>query len=111
MVIFFWVSHQPGSSLDLPEIPHIDKVFHAGAYSVLGIALGLWGCWHRPRPFPKTVGLTVGILYGILDEIHQSFIPLREAGWADAVADAVGITFGVFLAYAIAAKWVKTEIG
>ena len=36
-------------------------------------------------------------LYGISDEIHQSFVPFREAEVADVVADMIGALCGVCL--------------
>ena len=36
-------------------------------------------------------------LYGISDEIHQSFVPFREAEVADAIADMIGALSGVCL--------------
>jgi VanZ family protein len=36
-------------------------------------------------------------LYGISDEIHQSFVPFRDAEVADVIADILGAVGGVFL--------------
>ncbi len=36
-------------------------------------------------------------LYGISDEIHQSFVPFREAEVADVIADILGAFSGVYL--------------
>jgi len=36
-------------------------------------------------------------LYGISDEIHQSFVPFREAEVADVIADMLGAASGVLL--------------
>jgi VanZ family protein len=36
-------------------------------------------------------------LYGISDEIHQSFVPFREAEVADVIADTIGAFSGVYL--------------
>jgi VanZ family protein len=30
--------------------------------------------------------------YGLTDEVHQAFVPLREAGWQDWLADTIGAT-------------------
>ena len=37
------------------------------------------------------------LLYGISDEYHQSFVPGREAGVADAIADTIGGFLGVWI--------------
>jgi len=36
-------------------------------------------------------------LYGISDEIHQSFVPSRDAELLDVVADILGAAAGVYL--------------
>jgi len=36
-------------------------------------------------------------LYGISDEIHQSFVPFRQAEVADVIADTIGAFSGVYL--------------
>ena len=36
-------------------------------------------------------------LYGISDEIHQSFVPFRQAEVADVIADTIGAFSGVWL--------------
>ncbi len=38
-------------------------------------------------------------LYGVSDEIHQSFVPFREASIADVIADILGSVCGVYLYY------------
>jgi VanZ family protein len=30
--------------------------------------------------------------YGLTDEVHQAFVPLREASWQDWLADTIGAT-------------------
>ena len=36
-------------------------------------------------------------LYGISDEIHQYFVPFRDAEVADVIADIIGAVCGVYL--------------
>ena len=36
-------------------------------------------------------------LYGISDEIHQSFVPFRDAEVSDVIADTIGAFSGVYL--------------
>ncbi|MCK5742488.1 MAG: VanZ family protein, partial [Chlorobi bacterium] len=48
----------------------------------------------------KQILLTVlifGVLFGLSDEYHQSFIPGRMAGIDDWIADTVGIIISLFL--------------
>jgi len=81
-----------------------DKVLHVVEFTGLGL-LGLrafHGGLTRPRLGPTlAAGITV-VLWGISDEIHQSFVPGRDASALDAVADAVGFGVAVIAAFVIA---------
>lgn len=69
-----------------------DKVVHAGEYGGLGAlctrAIG--------RPVWAWI---IAAFYGITDEIHQSFVPGREADPRDWVADLIGSGIGVYVTY------------
>jgi VanZ family protein len=69
-----------------------DKVFHAGAYLVLCV-LALRAC-HRGLHWlglRETVfALLVTAVYGSLDELHQAFVPGRDASVRDWLADVLG---------------------
>ena len=41
----------------------------------------------------------LGVLYGVLDEYHQSFVPGRSASAMDVVVDSVGVTLGLACAW------------
>ena len=75
----------------LDAIPHSDKALHLGVYALLGylLARGL-----------TSFGWAWGIaaLYGISDELHQSYVPGREADVFDWMADAVGSWLGALVA-------------
>ncbi|NIW80004.1 MAG: VanZ family protein, partial [Calditrichae bacterium] len=43
------------------------------------------------------IAIIIGIVYGISDEYHQSFVPGRFADVVDALADTLGIIIGVLL--------------
>ncbi len=92
---------QSGQSVDasLPKIPHMDKLLHMGAYAVLGALVlrafrGEKGIIIR-RHIPLSILLAT--LYGLSDEIHQSFVPVRQADPLDLLADFIGSTAGVLL--------------
>jgi VanZ family protein len=98
MAVLFWLSHQPG--LDTPSLfPGQDKLFHAGAYGLLGILLlgtmrpafaGYSGNQIR-------ISTIIASLYGISDEIHQSLVPGRSPEVMDWVADSSGALLAVIL--------------
>jgi VanZ family protein len=92
-----------------PHWPFFDKVLHFTAYALLG-ALFL-------RAFKTTrikhnlkliimLSILLSSLYGISDEIHQSFVPYRTADVMDALADIIGSAFGV----GVLSLWLKSYI-
>ena len=93
-LIFFF------SSLSLPEeyVPYPmmglgDKVLHAIEYGVLGILMYrafryAAGAWSGSRAL--LLAVIASTTYGLTDELHQFFVPLREADVWDFLTDAVG---------------------
>lgn len=93
------------SSLSSPPMPPNvwDKVLHAGAYG--GLALVTL----RATAGGRVGGVTaravllawiVTTLYGLSDEVHQSFVPRRSAEAQDVVADALGAALALGAAQA-----------
>ena len=72
-------------------VPGLDKLAHLGVYLVLGLLLA------RALPHGPWIAVALGWAYGASDEVHQMFVPGRSPDVADWVADAVGVTLGVFL--------------
>jgi len=93
MICIFALSHQPGDSLPSPEIWNIDKLAHLVIYGLLSAS-----CIYALAPVitPANINTFVyGIvffcfLYGISDEFHQHFIPMRYPSFTDIVADTIG---------------------
>jgi VanZ family protein len=73
--------------------PGADKLVHAGMYGVLGALLARAVGGATP---PRTLGrLLLGVLlFAVVDEWHQRFIPGRSADALDVVADVAGATVG-----------------
>ncbi len=98
--LIFTLSSFP--SLQPPEMLGFrpgDKLLHCLVYAVFGFLL-----FRSARVLIKGVVMAAaaaafaGILYGLTDEIHQFFVPGRQADPADWAADAVGAVLGVLLA-------------
>ena len=93
MGIIFYLSHQPGDSVKLPQFIGIDKLAHVIAYAILAGAF-----LYSLQPFTYDSNFTVAaivvvlfcLLFGISDEFHQSFIPARNVSFWDVVADGLG---------------------
>ncbi len=92
----------------IPSVSHIDKVLHMVAYGVLGILL--------VRAFQKTstynrkrialLAIIFATIYGISDEIHQSFVVSRTADIYDVIFDFLGAAIAVQV-YSLLSQKVK----
>ena len=91
MGFIFYLSSQshPLSFLGSPELfvslekYHFDWIFHGGEYAVLGFLLV--GCLglsferlHRSPFLLLRIALILGSVYGLTDEWHQHFTPMRD---------------------------------
>lgn len=76
------------------QIPHLDKVAHFSVYGLLGTLLvrTRWGGRWAPL-----VALGIASLYGVSDEIHQSYVPGRSTEFADWFADTAGAAVAIFM--------------
>jgi VanZ family protein len=94
---FIWfLSSQP---LTLPPapIPFRDKIAHLIEYGILGALavraiVGSWPAIGLRRAL--LWGIVVTVSWGFLDELHQAFVPLRNADSLDLLADAIGALLG-----------------
>jgi len=95
----FYVSSLSKIDLPLEQISFNDLIFHGAAYFFFGATLMLAAFpWYRSfhLPWKTTLCLcAIGILYGLSDEIHQSFVPDRTCSTSDFLADASGILLSV----------------
>jgi VanZ family protein len=100
MGLIFFLSHQSGGSFDIPiDLPYFDKIVHALLYAALGFTLIF--AFHDkreqvPRHFLAAIIIFLCIAYGITDEWHQSYIPLRSPSLGDIAADGFGALCAVF---------------
>jgi VanZ family protein len=86
----------------LPTLPPLldwDKGQHALAYALGGVLLARA---LRPRRHAWLLALALGSLYGVSDEIHQSFVRGRQADPLDWVADTLGVLAGIALFHFLA---------
>ncbi|MBH16576.1 MAG: aspartate--tRNA ligase [Gemmatimonadetes bacterium] len=75
--------------------PGLDKLVHVVLYAVLGVSLA-WSRWRTASTIPGYQLVLVGVVYGYLDEWHQSFVPGRFPSWEDGLADVIGLTIGFY---------------
>ncbi|OIO38580.1 MAG: hypothetical protein AUJ72_02330 [Candidatus Omnitrophica bacterium CG1_02_46_14] len=98
-VVIFFISSIPGSSPVLQTVEKFiwDKLLHLLEYSILGIllvrALVLGAKVHPLKSWVFTA-FVFGSLYAVVDEWHQSFVPMRDMNIYDWMADSMGVFIG-----------------
>jgi VanZ family protein len=94
MVAIFVLSSQSDPGADPGAVGRM--LAHAGEFAVL-TALWSWALWPAFGLRATVVAAAISLLYAVADELHQSFVPGRDADPLDVVVDAVGIAVAVFL--------------
>jgi VanZ family protein len=86
------------SVLPTPKgIPGLDKLQHVLAYCVLALTSELWfSDEYRRRHGILTFFIIAAVssVYGIIDEVHQFFVPGRDCNFWDWTADTLGAVLG-----------------
>ncbi len=99
-LIFFLSSlSEPDVYVPPLPIPYADKALHAFEYGLLAVltyrafryAGGTWSAAHA-----GLLAVAASTAYGMTDEFHQAFVPLRDANVWDLVADCMGSMLGVW---------------
>lgn len=91
--LIFFLSSQ--STLPVPEgIWNFDKAIHCAEYGGFAflIARAL-----RPHARAAVIAVILATLYGVSDELHQSFVPGRSSDVFDVLADGVGAALGALI--------------
>jgi len=105
--VFIFIQSSFPSTERLPSFNFSDKIMHFGAFAVMGV---LFYRAYQTLPFDNILQWIVPLsmlsasLYGISDEIHQSFVPYRHASIGDVIADILGAICGVYVYH----RWVTT---
>jgi len=105
MALIFYFSAQPKGSPALESFPMPPGVGHLVGYAILGFLLyrainyGFRG-WSSSAAWRSFL---IGLLYAVSDEIHQLYVPGREASVTDVGIDAAGLLL------ALSMLWVKEK--
>ena len=97
MLIALFVGGAQPLAVGLVPVPW-DKLAHAAFFFVLTALL------IRYLSLPVVFGITLVLLVGVADEVHQIFLPGRMAGWDDWLADLVGAGLGWVISTRMCAK-------
>ena len=102
MGVIWALSARPASAwrrvgpLEAERLPvgRLAVLAHLGAYGMLGAMLQL-GLPVRETWRRGLLASSIAAVYGVVDELHQSHVPGRDASGMDVVVDAVGAILGV----------------
>lgn len=94
--VLFALTSLPSSKA--PDFTVSDKIQHYGAYAVLAFLLSMALFIQEKFKLAKdrfvTFSVIIATVYGLLDEIHQIFVPGRSADPFDLFADFIGALTG-----------------
>lgn len=104
-VLITIVSSIPSDKIPVPMPFNLDKAAHAVEYGILAFLV----CRAVRRPTSRALIIITlcCAAYGVLDEVHQSFVPGRFPSVWDAAADSVGSALSVIF-WHVRCKW-KTK--
>ena len=89
--VVVWASIRPGGG---PQpIEHFDKLMHFVFYGTFAV-IAVW-CTDKLKTFIQLAAFI--IVYGILMEVLQSFVPSRFMSFADIVANSLGVVTACLL--------------
>jgi VanZ family protein len=94
-----WFAFMPAD----PNVPAdgSDKIEHVLAFGALATAAAFCTA---AGALQSAIAAVCLVAYGGFIEVVQSFLPTRQADWADLLADAVGVAGGLLLA-ALLRRW------
>ncbi len=110
-LLIFWLSAQsdPGR---LSPVAVPDKVAHLLEYMGFGfLVMRMLAFLEAERASVQHLiwVLSLALLYGLSDEIHQNFVPGREFSWMDLLADGAGGYLGARLWMLFSYRTVKNK--
>jgi VanZ family protein len=96
-LLIFALSSQ-NYNIDLPG-RWLDKVAHFIEFLFLGffLSVGYFNAFRFSAAVKSVLVFVTGLPLGILDEIHQLFVPGRTSAIGDVIADSAGIIWGILV--------------
>jgi len=98
-----FLSSLPGLATPSVAIFGFDKIIHIFEFGVFAFLL-LRLLMHLEIRNPFLIAIVVTVIYGVLDEWHQSFVPGRMCSFWDILADTIGAVFVLKFKYI---RWLK----
>jgi VanZ family protein len=104
----YWILLVTATSLpgqDVPDMHISDKIEHFAAYGGLAVLLSFTYSFQKKikilAEYPFLLTIFTISLYGMLDELHQKFIPGRSCDVKDWIADTTGALLGILIVFSI----------
>ena len=98
--VIFFLSAQSHPEEQLPSFlleDVSDKILHGVEYGILALLCYRafrWAAGSAVAQQAVVLAIVAASVYGVTDEVHQAFVPLRESSWQDWLADTIGATIG-----------------
>jgi VanZ family protein len=108
-----WLLSSGQQPVSLEAVPFHDKGVHFMEYGTLGVLLAHAMQGTLPRASRLRVLIYAALLtvsWGVLDEIHQAFVPGRMSETADVIADAIGALAGAGIYVLVLSGWLKRRV-
>jgi len=96
-VLIFVVSSISAFPEEIQPLFSFDKLAHTLEYAVFGFLLARAfknAKTEKLKKYFRILAVVCGIVYGISDELHQSFVPLRTPSIIDLGCDFIGVVLG-----------------
>lgn len=81
----------------------VRKTAHVILYAVGGLLISLYVYQFKVK-HKWILALTIGVIYAMTDEYHQTFIPGRDGAWIDVLIDAFGLMLGIIATFIVRKK-------
>lgn len=96
-IIIFILSQIPNEMLPPNVFDWQDKALHFFVYFLFGITLIIATSTIENKKRAVGIIFLIGILYALLDEIHQIFVPGRVCDITDWISDSLGVAVSLLL--------------
>jgi VanZ family protein len=112
MALIWVLSSMRLEGLPVHRVPLKDKGVHFVEFGVLGFFAAhavrhTWG--HRPVGRLIATAALIAFGWGVLDELHQAFVPGRNGDVRDIIADALGSVAGAVALFVFVATFGKDK--
>lgn len=96
-IVIFILSQIPNEMLPPNVFDLQDKALHFFVYFLFGITLIIATSTIKEKKRAIGFILFFGMIYALLDEIHQIFVPGRVCDVTDWISDSLGVAFSLIL--------------